>query len=97
MVFVLKATIVKADGCRPSMIFTLRTCGFHSFAILQIFSPRKWKFMRPATLGGSFVSVPFISYILLFRLFLGASMSLVGLVPPLSDNGNMLVDGGYRE
>ena len=24
-------------------------------------------------------------------------MSLVGLVPPLCDNGNMLVDGGYRE
>jgi hypothetical protein len=27
----------------------------------------------------------------------GASMSLVGLLPPLSDNGNMLVDGGYSE
>ena len=27
----------------------------------------------------------------------GASMSLVGLVPPLCDNGNMLVDGGYRK
>lgn len=26
---------------------------------------------------------------------LGASMTLVGLVPPLCDNGNMLVDGGY--
>jgi hypothetical protein len=25
----------------------------------------------------------------------GASMSLVGLVPPLSDNGRVLVDGGY--
>ena len=23
-------------------------------------------------------------------------MSLVGLLPPLCDNGNMLVDGGYR-
>lgn len=28
---------------------------------------------------------------------LGASMTLVGLLPPLCDNGNMLVDGGYRE
>lgn len=26
---------------------------------------------------------------------LGASMTLVGLLPPLCDNGNMLVDGGY--
>lgn len=26
----------------------------------------------------------------------GASMTLVGLLPPLSDNGDMLVDGGYR-
>lgn len=24
-------------------------------------------------------------------------MSLVGLLPPLSDNGNLLVDGGYRK
>lgn len=24
-------------------------------------------------------------------------MTLVGLVPPLCDNGNMLVDGGYSE
>jgi len=25
----------------------------------------------------------------------GASMTLVGLLPPLCDNGNVLVDGGY--
>ena len=24
-------------------------------------------------------------------------MTLVGLLPPLCDNGNILVDGGYRE
>ncbi len=24
-------------------------------------------------------------------------MSLVGLLPPLCDNGNLLVDGGYRK
>ena len=29
--------------------------------------------------------------------YLGASMTLVGLVPPLCDNGNVLVDGGYSE
>lgn len=29
-------------------------------------------------------------------IFLGASMTLVGLLPPLCDNGSMLVDGGYR-
>ena len=25
----------------------------------------------------------------------GASMTLVGLLPPLCDNGNVLIDGGY--
>jgi len=29
------------------------------------------------------------------ELLSGASMSLVGMVPPLSDNGRVLVDGGY--
>lgn len=29
-------------------------------------------------------------------VLLGASMTLVGLLPPLCDNGSMLVDGGYR-
>jgi predicted acylesterase/phospholipase RssA len=30
--------------------------------------------------------------------FLGASMTLAGLVPPLcGDNGGMLVDGGYSK
>jgi hypothetical protein len=29
--------------------------------------------------------------------YLGASMTLVGMLPPLCDNGNMLVDGGYGE
>lgn len=27
----------------------------------------------------------------------GASMTLVGLLPPLCDNGNLLVDGGYSK
>lgn len=27
----------------------------------------------------------------------GASMTLVGLLPPISDNGQMLVDGGYSK
>ncbi|KAG8862931.1 phosphatidylcholine and lysophosphatidylcholine phospholipase [Tulasnella sp. 330] len=29
--------------------------------------------------------------------YVRASMTLVGLLPPLSDNGNMLVDGGYLD
>jgi lysophospholipid hydrolase len=29
--------------------------------------------------------------------FKGASMTLVGLLPPLCDNGKLLVDGGYSE
>jgi hypothetical protein len=28
---------------------------------------------------------------------LGASMTLIGLLPPLCENGNMLVDGGYSK
>lgn len=28
---------------------------------------------------------------------IGASMTLVGLLPPLCDNGSLLVDGGYCE
>ena len=27
---------------------------------------------------------------------IGASMTLVGLFPPVCDNGHLLVDGGYR-
>lgn len=33
----------------------------------------------------------------LFILLVGASMTLAGLLPPLCDNGNVLVDGGYGE
>jgi lysophospholipid hydrolase len=29
--------------------------------------------------------------------YIRASMTLVGLLPPLCDGGNMLVDGGYSE
>lgn len=29
------------------------------------------------------------------KMMVGGSMTLVGLLPPLCDNGNMLVDGGY--
>ena len=31
------------------------------------------------------------------RVGLGASMTLIGLLPPLCENGNMLVDGGYSK
>lgn len=45
-----------------------------------------WRFIRKSSVS----PVQSIS-----SLKVGASMTLVGLLPPLCDNGNMLVDGGY--
>jgi hypothetical protein len=52
--------------------------------------------MKQVTPGGTFVSsyVKFV-YSVSIRAFPGASMTLVGLLPPLCDNGHLLVDGGY--
>jgi hypothetical protein len=48
-----------------------------------------------ATHGGLFVR-PYLALALpVLMIGLGASMSLVGLLPPLCNNGGMLVDGGY--
>ena len=56
--------------------------------------------MIPDTLGAISVSIA-IMFLFLVASFkhgpIGASMTLVGLLPPLCDNGNMLVDGGYSE
>lgn len=49
-----------------------------------------WRFIRR-----SFLS--FNLALFLTKSHSGASMTLVGLLPPLCDNGNMLVDGGYCE
>lgn len=52
-----------------------------------------WRFIRefnPCRWLSESVAKPWWS-------LLGASMTLVGILPPLCDNGNMLVDGGYRE
>jgi hypothetical protein len=49
-----------------------------------------WRFIR------QFTSSPVLSN-LMHCFILGASMTLVGMLPPLCDNGNMLVDGGYGE
>jgi len=49
-----------------------------------------WRFIRKSL-------VFFVMLIVANSPLAGASMSLVGLVPPLCDNGNMLVDGGYRK
>ena len=57
---------------------------------------RKWIYTRQATRGDSFVCfLPSTRPTLAPTVFAGASMTLVGLLPPICDNGNMLVDGGY--
>lgn len=46
--------------------------------------------------GGIFVRACVLrQYCQILTMYEGASMTLVGLLPPLSDNGEMLVDGGY--
>lgn len=47
-------------------------------------------------LGDSSVRHYTLHGLFLMLFLLGASMTLVGLLPPLCDNGSMLVDGGYR-
>lgn len=55
--------------------------------------------MKPAMHGG--LSVHFSTLVIPsgtdHPFFVGASMTLVGLLPPLCDNGNLLVDGGYSK
>jgi lysophospholipid hydrolase len=47
-----------------------------------------WRFIR---------TLPRYLYTIIHAIvLLGASMTLVGMLPPLCDNGSMLVDGGYR-
>ena len=54
--------------------------------------------MRLDTPGDSYVRLGFNCGRTTSNLFaLGASMTLIGLLPPLCENGNMLVDGGYSE
>lgn len=48
--------------------------------------------------GDTFASgYPVLRILYTYIGVLGASMTLVGLLPPMCDNGNMLVDGGYSE
>ena len=51
--------------------------------------------MRLVMRGDSYVRPPLSIHRVIFHGGIGASMSLVGLLPPLCDNGNMLIDGGY--
>lgn len=52
--------------------------------------------MRQAMRGAIFVRDCLLrQHCLILTIYEGASMTLVGLLPPLSDNGEMLVDGGY--
>jgi len=46
-------------------------------------------------LGDLFVSIQCRFLLCAMLIVLGGSMTLVGLLPPLCDNGSMLVDGGY--
>lgn len=52
--------------------------------------------MNPVMLGGTFVGSNLFLHSLKLS-HLGASMTLVGLLPPLCDNGQLLVDGGYSK
>jgi len=79
-------------------IFTSKTCGSHSSATRLISTLHAWKSMRLDTPGDSYVRLGFNCGRTTSNLFaLGASMTLIGLLPPLCENGNMLVDGGYSE
>lgn len=84
--------------CRLSTTYISRTCGYLISATPQISSRLAWRYTRLAMPGASFVSPnksdggPNV-----LRSFIGASMTLVGLLPPLCDNGNLLVDGGYSK
>ena len=63
---------------------------YHQYIGITDGGPRNWlyvavySYVRSNPLGIEYIELPS-----------GASMSLVGLVPPLSDNGRVLVDGGY--
>ena len=48
-----------------------------------------WRFIR------MFGLLPWCSVCEAYHSCAGASMTLVGLLPPICDNGKMLVDGGY--
>ena len=84
---------------RRSTISTSKTCGCHSSAIPPISSPPGCRYTKPDMPGGTFVSIDRglgpSRDMLTAKWDAGASMTLVGLLPPLCDNGSMLVDGGY--
>ena len=80
------------------MTSTLRICGCPFSATQPTSILHVWRFMRPAMLGDLSVG-RFIRYggsECEIGFLIGASMTLVGLLPPLCDNGSMLVDGGYE-
>ncbi len=81
------------------MICTSRICGCLIFAIRLTSTRLPWKFTTLAMLGDSYVRLVLVALARSHHLktFSGASMTLVGLLPPLCDRGNMLVDGGYSE
>ena len=81
------------------MIFISKICGCRTSATQPISTLLVWKYMRLAMHGGSFVSSfrCLITHQTSSQFGLGASMTLIGLLPPLCENGNMLVDGGYSE
>lgn len=81
---------------KPFTVFTSKICGFHTSVIRPTLYLLKWKSIKPVMLGDSSVSRCSFQYRHLLLWSLGASMTLVGLLPPLCDNGNLLVDGGYR-
>ena len=83
-----------------SMTYTSRICGCLTSVIPRTSSLPVWRSTKQAMHGDSFVRWYYHSLSLFVSqasTFKGASMTLVGLLPPLCDNGKLLVDGGYSE
>ncbi|ELU38806.1 hydrolase [Rhizoctonia solani AG-1 IA] len=87
--------IVSGPGRRFQTCIS-KTCGCHSSATQQILLLPEWTYTTLVMRGGISVSlVALVLIVIADLLFAGASMTLVGLLPPLCDNGTLLVDGGY--
>lgn len=96
-IFLTKWALAKSIT-RLSMICISKTCGCHISVTLLISRHHECRFMTQVMLGDSFVSIDWKhDDKIQAHKSLGASMTLVGLLPPLCHEGHMLVDGGYSE
>jgi hypothetical protein len=98
---ILFVGVIVSDGWvgRRFQTSISKTCGFPFSVIRLTSSPRVWTYTIRGMHGDTFVSSLHRHHPkdVLISCIAGASMTLVGLLPPLCDNGDMLVDGGYGE